>query len=83
MDFFTGVTSLVMMTPMVVVIVATKTVVMLLMTVIMLIGGNKDDVLGESGEGHLDGGGRRGEGALRHCAGTQQIVITMSKILKA
>ena len=41
-----------MMTPMVVVIVATKTVS--LMTVIMLIGGNKDDVLGESGEGHLD-----------------------------
>ena len=36
------------------VIVATKTVVMLLMTVIMLIGGNKDDVPGESGEGHLD-----------------------------
>ena len=43
-----------MLTPMVVVIVATKTVVMSLMTEIMLIGGNKDDVLGESGEGHLD-----------------------------
>ena len=42
-----------MMTPMVV-IVAKKTVVMSLMTEIMLIGGNKDDVLGESGEGHLD-----------------------------
>ena len=54
-----------MMTPMVVVILATKTVDA------YDHGGNKDDVLGESGEGHLDGGGRRGEGALRHCAGTQ------------
>ena len=43
-----------MLTPMVVVIVATKTVVISLITEIMLIGGNRDDVLGESGEGHLD-----------------------------
>ena len=76
-----------MMTPMVVVIVATKTVS--LMTVILLLGGNKDDVQGESGEGHLDGGGRRGEGALRHCAGTQPWIsssikrIIMSNIFKA
>ena len=71
LESVTRVTSLVMMTPMAVVIVATKTVVISLITEIMLIGGNRDDVLGESGEGHLDWGGRRGEGALRHCAGTQ------------
>ena len=79
LDFVTRVTSLVMMTPMVVVIVATKTVVISLITEIMLIGGNRDDVLGESGEGHLDWGGRRGQGAVCHCAGTQPWISSSIK----